>query len=63
MEKPTYEQAMNKLEAAVTRLQEGALSLDETLTVYDEACRLAVHCGAQLESAKQKLTLMAEESV
>jgi len=60
MENLTYEQAMDKLEAAAARLQEGSLPLEETLAVYDEACRLAAYCGAQLENAKQKLTVMTE---
>ncbi|MDR1409660.1 MAG: exodeoxyribonuclease VII small subunit [Oscillospiraceae bacterium] len=60
MKSLTYEQAMEKLEQAVARLHEGALSLEETLAVYDDACRLAVHCGAQLENAKQKLTLITD---
>jgi len=61
MENLSYEQAMEKLEAAASRLQEGTLPLEETLAVYDEACRLAAHCDAMLKNAKQKLTLMAED--
>ncbi|MDR0883756.1 MAG: exodeoxyribonuclease VII small subunit [Oscillospiraceae bacterium] len=58
MEKLSYEQALNQLEALVEKLQEGSLPLDETLSVYEEAARLAVLCGKQLEAAKQKLTSM-----
>ena len=59
MENLTYEQAMEKLEAAAARLQEGSLSLEDTLAVYEEASRLAVYCEGQLKNARQKLTVMS----
>ena len=58
MENLSYEEAITKLEAAAQSLQEGSLSLEDTLAVYDQACRLAAHCGTQLENARQKLTVM-----
>ncbi|MDR1806215.1 MAG: exodeoxyribonuclease VII small subunit [Clostridium sp.] len=60
MEKLNYEQAMEKLEGLVARLQDGTLSLEETLKLYDEASRLAVFCGELLQNAKQRLTVMEQ---
>ncbi|MCL2023376.1 MAG: exodeoxyribonuclease VII small subunit [Oscillospiraceae bacterium] len=57
----TYEKAIAELEKSAEKLQSGALSLDETVSVYEEACKLAAHCSALLESAKQKITIMNGE--
>lgn len=50
---PTYEQAMKRLEEIVLKLeQEDNLSLDDSLTLYEEGTRLAKFCNKKLDDAE-----------
>jgi len=47
----TFEAALQELEETVNRLENGDLTLDESLALYERGQQLAVHCQAQLEQA------------
>jgi exodeoxyribonuclease VII small subunit len=59
---PTFEEAMEKLESIVTRLEEDKLPLDEMLASYEEGVTLARLCGEKLEAAEQKVRLITTQS-
>ena len=54
-EEVSFEQALAQLEEIVTKLESGALSLDESLALFERGQRLAARCGAQLDEAELKI--------
>jgi exodeoxyribonuclease VII small subunit len=56
----SFEEAFHDLEATVRRLEEGNLTLEEAITLYERGTRLARRCNAALDDAElqvQQLTL------
>lgn len=51
----TYEQLYEMLLAHLDRLENGQLTLDESLEVYEEATKIAEQCQKQLDAAQLKL--------
>jgi exodeoxyribonuclease VII small subunit len=58
MSEPTFEEALGQLEAVVTRLEGGDLSLEDALRAFEEGVRLARTCAARLEDAEQRVRLL-----
>ncbi|HSH04695.1 MAG TPA: exodeoxyribonuclease VII small subunit [Anaerolineae bacterium] len=56
-----FEEALGLLAEAVEQLEEGELSLDEALALFEHGQRLAVHCQAQLESASLRVEQLTAE--
>ncbi|MGE5560108.1 MAG: exodeoxyribonuclease VII small subunit [Chloroflexota bacterium] len=59
---PTFEQALQRLEAIVARLESGELTLDESLALFEEGVRLSRVCSARLADAEQKIERLIERS-
>lgn len=57
----TYEEASQRLETIVQRLEQEELSLDEALNLFEEAIRLANYCRQKLSAAEQRLSLLLEK--
>jgi len=53
-----FEDALKKLEEIVENLEEGDLSLDESMKRYEEGIRLSKLCSKRLEEAKKKVELL-----
>ena len=51
-----FEAAFLKLEQAVQTLEQGGLTLDQALAVYEEGMRLAHACTQRLDAAELKIT-------
>ena len=51
-EKLTYEKAIVRLEEIVEKLDDGSLSLDESIKLFEESTKLAMFCNDCLEKAK-----------
>ena len=59
----SFEQAMDRLEEIVKKLESGDGSLDQALTLFEEGSKLAGAGTAMLEPAEQKVTkLLSLES-
>ena len=58
----TFEEAMLMLEQAVAKLENGALSLDESLTQFEEAVKLVKYCNAKISEAEQKVRILIENT-
>jgi exodeoxyribonuclease VII small subunit len=61
--KPTFEEAMTRLEEIVGLLETGGAPLDETMTLYAEGAKLASICSEKLQKAEQTVTRVAGEKV
>ncbi len=56
IESLSFEDSYTRLEEVIRRLEDGQLSLDESVALYEEGVRLAQHCGRQLDNAELKVT-------
>jgi exodeoxyribonuclease VII small subunit len=59
----TFEQAFGELEETVRKLEEGGLTLEESLALFERGQALAAHCGAQLDRAELKLRQLTPEGI
>ncbi len=53
-----FEEALKKLEKIVADLEDGSLSLDDSLEKYEEGIRLSKMCAKKLEVAKKKVEIL-----
>ena len=59
---PNFEKALEEFEMLVTRMEEGELSLEDSLKSYERGMALSRICQAALEEAEQRITLLNENS-
>ena len=52
----SFESVYKSLEETVRRLEEGGLTLDESITLYEEGMQLAKSCQVLLDQAELKVT-------
>jgi exodeoxyribonuclease VII small subunit len=57
----TFEDAMNKLEQIVDRLEEGDVPLEEAIAFYKEGMELSKICHDKLKSVEDQLTQIITE--
>ena len=51
----SFEEAFERLEAAVTALQDGQMPLEHALQLYEEGMKLAQHCNELLQKAELRV--------
>ena len=51
LENMTFEEALRALEETAVKLENGDLSLEESLTLYEQGQKLAAYCNQQLNQA------------
>lgn len=56
-----FEQALEKLEELVRQLEEGSLSLDDSLKVFGEGMELSKLCEKKLEEAEGVVEMLLKE--
>lgn len=61
-ENRTFESAMNELSSIVSQLQNGELTLDASLSAFENAVSLIRFCNESLENAKQKVKILTENA-
>src|SRR3990172_6460699 len=59
----TFEQAFEELEATVAKLEDGDLSLEESLALFERGQRLSAQCSRLLEQAELKVTHLVTNHV
>jgi exodeoxyribonuclease VII small subunit len=59
--KLNFEEALASLEALVTAMEEGDLSLEESLKAFEQGIKLTRECQTALEQAEQKVQLLVKE--
>ena len=57
----SFESAFAELEEVVRRLEEGELSLEEAISLYERGQALARFCQARLDQAELRVTQLAAE--
>ena len=58
--KMTFEESLAKLEQIVSQIEEGKVSLEESIEKYAEGIKLIKQCRTILDSAEQKIQLLAK---
>ena len=56
-----FEKALSRLETIVTELEEGELSLDESLKVFEEGVKLSKTCLKMLDDAEKKVEILVQD--
>ena len=53
-----YEKSIKRLEEITTLLEDGKLSIDESLKLFSEATTIISECTKYLDSAEQKISTL-----
>ena len=56
-----FEEALARLETIVTELEEGNLSLNDSLKIFEEGIKLSKNCLKMLDDADRKVELMVQD--
>ena len=60
--KLTFEQALAKLEEIVSQIEEGEISLEDSIDKYGEGIKLITQCRTILDSAEKKIQMLVKDS-
>jgi len=56
----SFEEQLTALETVVERLERGELSLEESVSLFEEGVRLSNSCKKQLEAAEGRIQVLVE---
>ena len=56
-----FEAALEELEGLVERMEEGDLSLEESLKTYERGIELSRVCQKSLDAAEQRIEILSEK--
>lgn len=59
-ELPDFESSLKELEELVEKLENGELSLQDSLQQFERGISLSRHCHSMLESARQTVTVLTD---
>jgi exodeoxyribonuclease VII small subunit len=59
---PDFEAALAELESLVERMEQGNLSLEETLAQFERGIRLTRSCQSALKAAEQKVEILVRQA-
>ncbi len=57
-----FEQALTELEGIVNRIEEGELSLEESLAAFEKGVQLTRDCQKALDEAEQKVEILTADT-
>ena len=57
----TYEELLGELKEIVQKIEEGNVSLDESIRLYEKGSMLVKQCEALLEEAELKISQLNQE--
>jgi len=56
-----FEEALQRLETVVDRLEQGDLELEASLAAFEQGVALSRRCASQLEAAEQRIEVLIRE--
>ena len=62
MAKKNFEESLNRLEIITNELENGNLSLEDSLKKFDEGIKLAEICNKKLDEAQKKINLLMKKN-
>ncbi len=60
MDNLTYEKAIKRLQEIVSLLENGEVTLEESITLYEESAKLSKYCSELLNKAELKIKQLTE---
>lgn len=60
-ESPSFERMMERLEELVSQLEQGNLSLEDSIRAFEEGIRLVKKCTAVLGEAEKRIQRLTQE--
>jgi exodeoxyribonuclease VII small subunit len=58
----SFEEAMERLEAIVTKLESGDVPLEQAIEWFQEGMKLSQLCGQKLEQVERKIEMLVVEN-
>jgi exodeoxyribonuclease VII small subunit len=58
----TFEEALERLEEIVRKMEGGKLTLDESMALYEEGVKLSGICKSKLDISRKKVMMLVEEN-
>ncbi|MGN0108047.1 MAG: exodeoxyribonuclease VII small subunit [Hominilimicola sp.] len=58
MVEKTFEQSITELEEIVAKLEGGNVTLDESLTLFEQGIKLSKSCQQMLDAAEKKVSIL-----
>jgi len=62
IKQPSFEEAMQQLESLVDSMEQGDLSLEDSLQTFEEGVKLTRICQIALKEAEQKVQILSQAS-
>ncbi len=62
MAKKTFEEALERLETITRELEDGDISLEDSLKKFDEGVKLAEFCNKKLDDAQRKVDILLKKN-
>ncbi len=59
--KKNFEEQMEQLEKIVEELEKGELSLQDSVTKFEEGIKISKDCNKTLEEAEKKITILVNQ--
>ena len=56
-----FEESLKELEEIVAKMEQGNLSIDESIAAFTKGIELCKNCSKELEAAKGKITILQKE--
>jgi exodeoxyribonuclease VII small subunit len=56
----SFEEQLNALESVVERLEQGELSLEDSVRLFEEGMKLSDACKKELEAAEGKIQILSQ---
>ena len=60
--KGSFEETIKELEKIATELENGDLSLEDSVSKFEEGMKIAKQCNNILENAEKKITILLEKN-
>ncbi|MCD6486624.1 MAG: exodeoxyribonuclease VII small subunit [Syntrophobacterales bacterium] len=61
MTEKKFEKAMEELEKIVKKMEDGNMSLEESLKAFEEGIKLSRFCADKLDEAERKVNILLKE--
>ena len=61
MAKEKFEEALQRMEDIVRRMEAGDMSLEESLKAFEEGVRLARFCAKKLDEAERRVDILLKQ--
>lgn len=61
MKEKKFEEALERLEKIVKKMEEGDMTLEESLEAFEEGIRLSRFCSKKLDEAERKVEILLKD--